>query len=174
MKNSSKIVLQGIAIGLFASWVKSLAEPPLQEIGEKYFPPTSEELELKGADVNGQPENMPPAVLSKQVYHCYTDKNLSKKDTLKSMKYIHYGLGAFIGIVYAKIFSQQKKSFPLQGLATGSAVWLATHGSTVPELGLQGKVKDMPKSWWVWEYGSHLVFGVALEKSYKLIKKIIK
>ncbi|MDN5626852.1 MAG: hypothetical protein L0G16_02625 [Weeksellaceae bacterium] len=47
MNTLAKDLIKGVAVGLFASWIKSLAEPPLQKIGEKKFPPTPQELEIK-------------------------------------------------------------------------------------------------------------------------------
>ena len=46
MNKSTQNIMKGIAAGLFASWVKSLVEPPLQRWGEKKYPPTAEELQL--------------------------------------------------------------------------------------------------------------------------------
>ncbi|WP_028295653.1 DUF1440 domain-containing protein [Olivibacter sitiensis] len=174
MNTRTKDIVKGIAVGLIASWIKSLAEPPLQDLGERYFPPKPNQLKLKGADVNRQPENMPPSVLAKKVYHASTGKELSKKDTLKAMKFIHYTLGTVIAITYVSLVNRHKQLKIEEGLTAGAAVWAATHGSVVPALGLQGKVKAMPKSWWVWEFGSHLVFGVAMEQGRKLANKIIK
>jgi len=66
MNTITKNLIKGVAVGLIASFVKSLAEPPLQKIGEKQFPPKEDELKLRGADVTHQPENMPPAVWLKK------------------------------------------------------------------------------------------------------------
>jgi len=165
----SKNIAIGLAEGLFASWIKSLAEPPLQHFGERTFPPSANQLALKGADANGHPENMPPSVLAQKAYYTATGKTLAAKDTLQAMKVIHYTMGAAIGVVYVTMLNRNKKLLVDKGLLAGAAVWAATHGTTVPALGLQGQVKDMPKSWWVWEFGSHLIFGLALEQSRRLL-----
>ncbi|PUZ30210.1 Uncharacterized membrane protein YagU, involved in acid resistance, DUF1440 family [Chitinophaga costaii] len=172
MNNLTKDIIKGVAAGLFASWIKSIAEPPLQRVGEKYFPPKAGQLSLKGADVLHQPENMPPSILAKKVYHATTGKELSKQQALTSMKVIHYALGTVIGLTYVRLVNRHEKLKIEAGLTAGAAVWAATHGSVVPALGLQGKVKEMPSAWWVWEFGSHLVFGVAMEQSRQLLNKI--
>ena len=162
-------ILKGMAVGLIASFIKSLAEPPLQKLGEKMFPPESHELGLRGADVTGHPQNMPPAVLAQKVYYDTTHQTLSEEDTLHAMKVIHYALGSVIGISYVLLAGRNKRFRMGEGIAAGVAVWALTHGSSVPMLGLQAKVSEMPSSWWVWEFGSHIIFGVGMEQSRKVL-----
>lgn len=172
MNTLSQNILKGIAVGLIASFIKSLAEPPLQKLGEKVFPPEPYELKLRGADVTGRPQNMPPAILAKKVYADATQETLSEEDTLTAMKGIHYALGAVIGVSYVLLVSRNRRFSMGEGVVAGAAVWAFTHGSTVPMLGLQAKVADMPASWWVWEFGSHLVFGAGMEQSRKVLNKV--
>jgi len=172
MNSLSKNILKGIAVGLFASWIKSIAEPPLQKIGEKLFPPSDDELRLKGADVTGHPENMPPAILAGKMYRTVTGNEISAGKRIKAMPYIHYTLGAAIGVVYLDMVNKYPNLKIEQGFTAGTVVWALTHGSAVPALQLQGKVSQMPKLWWVWEFGSHLVFGVAMEQGRKMINRM--
>ncbi|MFT4203795.1 MAG: DUF1440 domain-containing protein [Chitinophagaceae bacterium] len=168
MKYGKEIAV-GIAGGLFASWVKALVEPPLQEAGEKYFPPSNIEIAQYGADVSNHPEKMPPAVMADDVYNFFTKKELSDRQKVRSLKAIHYVFGALVGVGYVIAAKKSKKVTVGEGVAAGAAVWCVTHGSTLPALGLQGPVKKMPKSWYLWELGSHLIFGGALEASRKLL-----
>lgn len=170
---TGKILLAGIAAGLVASLIKSIAEPPLQKLGLDYFPATEDELEIKGADIEGHPENMPPAVLSKKITAAINGEELSDERAEKTLPYIHYGLGTVIGITYAFARNENKNVGLWAGFPAGFAVFALTHGTAVPALNLQGKVKQMPKSWWLWELGSHLLFGFALEQSTKIFKKIL-
>lgn len=172
MNTLTKTLIKGIAAGLLASWIKSLAEPPLQKLGEKEFPPTSDELKLRGADVSRQPENMPPAILAQKVYYNITHKPLSSEKTLQSMKIIHYTLGTLIGVGYVFAAHKNKNLTSGEGILAGAGVWMLTHGSVVPALQLQGKVSEMPKSWWVWEFGSHIIFGIGMEQSRKWMNKM--
>lgn len=169
MNTITKNLIKGVAIGLIASFIKSLAEPPLQKIGETLLPPEDDELKLRGADVTRQPENMPPAVFAKEMYRKIAHTELSYSGTLKSMKIIHYTLGTLIGVSYIFMTEKNKNFTAGQGIAAGITVWALTHGSTVPALKLQGKVSDMPKSWWIWEFGSHVVFGVSMEQMRKVL-----
>ena len=170
---TQKIILIGAAAGLFASWVKAMVEAPLQNIGLENFPASEEELEINGADIQGHPENMPPSVLAKEVYKEITGHQLRDAEAVKTMPFIHYGLGVLIGISYVFFRDKFKGVKVLQGIPAGAAAFALTHGSTVPALHLQGEVRNMPKSWWVWEFGSHLAFGFFLEQSTKFIKKLV-
>lgn len=174
MNTIKKNLAKGIAMGLIASFVKSLAETPLQKIGEREFPPSDNELKLPGADVTHQPENMPPAILAKEVYSKIAHKELSHTKTLQSMKIIHYTLGTLIGVCYVILAERNKHFRAGEGIVAGLTVWTLTHGSTVPALKLQGKVSEMPKFWWVWEFGSHIVFGVAMEQTRKALNYYCK
>lgn len=174
MNNFVKYFIGGATCGLIGAWVKTLVEPPLEKLGNEKFPPTQKQLRLKGADVVGHPENMPPAILAKRVSREVFHHQLSKEETLKIMPLIHYGIGKLTGIAYVNIARQVPWVTIGYGIPAGIVVWALSHGSTVPALGLQAPVKKMPKSWWVWEFGSHLVFGFAMEMSRRALVKYVK
>lgn len=170
---TQKIILVGIAAGLLSSWLKSLVEPPLERLGLEYFPAKEKELNLKGADLINHPENMPPAIMVKKVFHNLTGNILADSFAIKTMPYIHYTLGTFLALTYVLARSKDKKVSLLSGFPAGAAMFALTHGSLVPALGLQDDLKKMPKSWWVWEFGSHLFFGFFVEQSTKIFKKVL-
>lgn len=168
MKYGKEIAI-GIASGLFASWIKSLVEPPLQELGEKIWTPTPEQKLLYGADVNGHPENMPPAVLIAETKALVSKKPMTKSQRIASLKIVHYLFGAAIGVGYAIAAKKSKAVSTGEGIPAGIAVWTLTHGTTLPAMGMQGKVRQMPKAWHIWEFGSHIIFGGALEACRKIL-----
>lgn len=170
---TQKIILVGIATGLLASWLKSLVEPPLEQLGLQYFPASKEELELKGADLINHPENMPPAIMLKKIFCDLTGNHLKDSAAIKMMPYIHYTLGISLAMTYVFARNRDKKIGVLNGFPAGAVMFALTHGSLVPALDLQDNLKKMPKSWWVWEFGSHLLFGFFVEQSTKLFKKFI-
>ncbi|MGI9526008.1 MAG: DUF1440 domain-containing protein [Weeksellaceae bacterium] len=167
-----KAIAVGAIGGAIASWIKAKVEPPLQDFGEEMFPPSYAQLELQGADVKNQPENMPPSVLANKVYKAYSGKELTEEQKINSLSYIHYGMGMAIGVTYVILTNKEKQIAFDGGITAGALIWSLTHGSMLPALGLQGKVKDMPVSWWFWEFGSHLAFGVALEQSRRILNKV--
>ncbi len=172
MNKLTKNILIGVAAGLAASWIKSKAEPQLQEIGEKIFPPRADQLSLEGADIKRQPENMPSAVLANSVYEEVTGKPLSRKAKIKAMKCMYYTAGAGIGVMYVSAANPIKILRKDNGAAAGAFIWGLTQGVILPNSSWQNKVRKMPKSWWVWQLGSHLVYGVALEQSRKILSGI--
>ncbi len=156
-------VAVGVVAGATASWVKSVSEPPLQRLGERLFPPTLDQKALLGADVTGRPERMPPAVLIRRLSRWTGGRGIDEGRSTELMPAIHYGFGMGFGVAYSLLGQRRPEATMAVGVPAGALLWLATHGSTVPAVGLQASPGAMPRSWWVWELGSHLVFGAALE-----------
>lgn len=174
MNTFTKSILIGAAAGLAATLIKSKTEAPLQEIGEKAFPPEPHQLNLAGADIRRQPENMPCALVASNIYEEVTGKPLSRSAKVKSLKLVRYSVGAGIGIVYVALANPIKVFRGNQGATAGVMVWALSHGSLLPKMKLQKHPSEMPDSWWIWEFGSHVIFGVALEQSRKLLSKVFK
>lgn len=163
--NSSvwKGAVAGLVAGLVASWVKSKVEPPLQKIGEKIFPPSASQKRLRGADVTGHSLNMPPAILAREVAEKISGRKLDAQATQEAMTGIHYIFGTTLGIGYGIAAEELFEITIGSGIPIGAAMWAGTHGSVVPALGLQDAPEEMPAAWYVWEFGSHLVFGLTVE-----------
>lgn len=170
---TSKFIIIGLGAGLISSWLKALVEPPLEKMGQKLFPPTEAEKNLKGADLLNHPENMPPAILLQNISSNLYQKKINEKKAVKLMPYIHYSLGTGLAFAYLYAREENKKFAFWCGFPAGATMFAATHGSVIPFLKLQAPLYKMPKSWWVWEFGSHLLFGFFLEKSITTLKKII-
>lgn len=158
-----KGAVAGLVAGLVGSWVKSKIEPPLQKIGEKILPPNPAQKNLRGADVTGHPLNMPPAILYREVAEKLTGRMPDAQSTGEAMKDIHYLFGTTLGIGYGIVAEEILDVTVGAGVPIGAAMWAGTHGSTLPALGLQDAPEEMPASWYVWEFGSHLVFGLTVE-----------
>lgn len=174
MNNLTKNILIGVAAGLAATWIKSRVEAPLQEVGEKVFPPKPHQLNLQGADIRRQPENMPCAIVANNIYENITGESLSRKAKIRAMKLVRYTVGAGIGVIYVSLANPLKVLRLDSGTTAGAAVWGLSHGSLLPKMGLQENVDEMPDSWWVWEFGSHIIFGIALKQSRRLLTKIFR
>ena len=156
-----KGALAGLAGGLVGTFVKSQAEPLLQKLGEDLFPPSHREKEQPGADVTGHPDRMPPATMAQEV----TDEagvTLSRDQKLTAQEGIHWAFGTTAGVAYgvAAEFTAAEAGL---GVPAAVALFGATHGTTLPALGLQADLDELPKAWWVWEFGSHLVYGLTVE-----------
>ena len=157
------VVAVGAVAGAAAAWAKSLTEPPLQRIGERLFPPRPGQKSMLGADVSDRPERMPPAVMIRRVVGSLTGWEVADERSTELMPFVHYGFGVGFGVAYTLLGERRPEVTMLMGVPAGFVLWLATHGSTLPAAGLQASPSALPRAWCVWELGSHLVFGAALE-----------
>ena len=156
-----KGALAGLAGGLAGTLVKSRAEPLLQTVGEQLFPPTRRETERPGADVTGHADRMPPANMARAAADA-AGVTLRRGEALDSQEAIHWAFGTTAGVAYgvAAELTDAEVGF---GVPAAVALFGATHGSALPALGLQARPGRLPTAWWVWEFGSHLVYGATVE-----------
>ena len=153
----------GAIVGVAASWVKALTEPPLQAAAERLLPPSpAEKLEV-GADPTGHPENMPPAVLADRAVMALYRHGLSGPERLRVQRVIHYGTGAGLGVAYWAVATRWPAARRGRGALAGLAIYAGTHGSVLPALGIQLPPWRLAPAAVVWESTSHLLFGAALE-----------
>lgn len=156
-----KGAVAGLAGGLVGTVVKSQVEPVLQDLGERLFPPSHAEKEHPGADVQGHPDRMPPSKLAQEA----TDEagvTLSRDEKLEAQDAIHWAFGTAAGVAYG-VLAEVADAEVGFGLPASVALFTGTHGTTLPALGLQADVDQLPRAWWVWELGSHLVYGVTVD-----------
>lgn len=164
-----KGAVAGLAGGLVGTWVKSKAEPVLQEIGETLYPPTHAEKQLPGADVEGHPERMPPSIMAQAA----TDKVLSRDERLTAQTGIHWTFGTSAGVAYG-VLAEVSDAEVGYGLPAAAALFAGTHASTLPTLGLQASPARLPTAWWVWELGSHLVYGVTVDLVRRGVRRALR
>ena len=167
-----KGAVAGLAGGLVGTWVKSKAEPVLQEVGETLYPPTLAQRARLGADVKNHPERMPPAELAQDVTDAF-DVTLSRDQTLTAQGGIHWAFGTSAGVAYGVLAEVSGAEVGL-GVPAAAALFAGTHGSTLPALGLQASPARMPTAWWVWELGSHLVYGVTVDLVRRGVRRALR
>ncbi len=160
-----KGAVSGLVAGFAGSYVKAAAEPPLQRLGERLFPPAHGEKLQRGADPTGHPERMPPA----EMIRAATPVPLDRSEVLAAQQVAHYVFGSAVGVAYGMLAETAPVGAGL-GVPAGAALWAATHGSVVPALGFQADLDDLPEAWWVWEFGSHLTFGLAVE----IVRRVVR
>lgn len=147
-----KGAVAGLVAGLVGSWVKSKVEPPLQKFGEKILP----QKDLRGT-------NVPPATFAGEISENLPRRIPDTKTTEESMTDINYLFGTTLGIGYGIVAEEILDVTVGAGVPIGAAMWAGTHVSTLPALELQDASEEMPASWHVWEFGSHLVYGLTVE-----------
>jgi putative membrane protein len=152
----------GAAAGLAASWVKSQAEPVLQRMAEAVVPPTPAEKGRPAADP-GNTAVMPPALVVDRAEKALTGRPASSEEKKALTPVLHYAMGTALGVGYALATRRTDRAAVGFGTAAGAVAFLATHATTLPAAGVQTPPQRLPAAWWVWEGGSHLLFGATLE-----------
>lgn len=170
-------VAQGLAAGWAAMKVKGQAEATLQPLGERWFPPEPGQKELLGADPAGHGTRMPPSTMyvrlaAQRGVHLDADDPGDAEAIEAGAVWFHRA----IGLGYPVIYSLLSRRFPFvtTGLGSGGALvlFLGTHASTVPAAGLQAPLRELPKAWWVWEGGSHLLYGMTTDLSLRVLRRV--
>ena len=156
-----KGALAGLVGGVVGTFVKSQAEPILQDLGERWFPPTHAQKERPGADVQGHPDRMPPSYMAQGATDL-VDVTLSRDEKLEAQNAIHWAFGTSAGVAYG-VLAEMTDAEAGFGIPAAAALFAATHGTALPAAGLQASPRDMPTAWWVWEFGSHLVYGLTVD-----------
>jgi putative membrane protein len=156
-------VAMGAAVGIAASWVKSLSEPRLQQLFERLVQPTPIEKELVGADPTGHPERMPPAEVADRLARRVSGHGLSRQQRVSVLNPLHYMFGAALGAAYVYAARQWPAVTRDLGIPAGLTIYGATHASALPILRIQEPPWRLPLAAVLWEGSSHLVFGLALE-----------
>jgi putative membrane protein len=154
---------KGVIVGLAASWVKALSEPPLQAAAERILPPSEAQKQEVGADPTGRPENMPPAVAVGRTAAGLGHGELTDRQRVRAQQVIHYGFGAGLGVAYTAGAGRLAVVGRGRGALAGLAIYAGTHGSVLPALGIQRPPWRLAPAAVLWESTSHVVFGAALE-----------
>lgn len=158
-----RTVIIGAAVGVAASWVKSLSEQRLQEPFERLVQPTAAEKELVGADPAGHPERMPPAQIADVLSRRLRGHGLSQHQRVSVLNPVHYTFGAALGVAYVAAAQRWPAVTRDLGVPAGLAIYGSTHASVLPVLRIQEPPWNLPASAVLWESTSHVLFGLALE-----------
>jgi uncharacterized membrane protein YagU involved in acid resistance len=152
-----------VLAGLVAAALKAFSEPRLQAAAERLLPPSPAQKQAVGADPSGRPENMPPAVLVERTTIALGHERLSASQRLRVQNTIHYAFGAGAGVAYFAAARRWPAVSRGRGALAGFALYAATHGSLLPTLAIQPWPWQLAPAAVVWESGSHVLFGIALE-----------
>lgn len=167
-----RVVATGLAASALGTVVKTKAEQVLQPIGEKVFPPAdAEKIEL-GADPAGHPENMPPSEVADRVQHAATGNELTDEQRQKVSGPLHWAMGVGGGLTYAVVAHRCPRARAGFGSLFGVVLFAVTHGSTLPAAGVQHPVTELPKAWWIWEGGSHIVYAVTVDTVIRVLDRV--
>jgi putative membrane protein len=165
----SRDAVDGVLVGVLASWVKAFTEPRLQVFAERLLPPSIAQKQEVGADPGGHPENMPPAVVVGRVARALGHAELTDGQRVRAQRVIHYSFGAGLGVAYTATANRCTAVSPGAGALAGLAIYAGTHGSMLPALGIQRPPWRLAPAAVAWEATSHLLFGAALEGARRVL-----
>jgi uncharacterized membrane protein YagU involved in acid resistance len=172
-KTLAAAALIGAAASIPASKFKGITEGPLQRAAEALWPPTKQEKRLVGADPTGHLDNMPPAVMADRAARRLGRGPLDTPTKLRVQNVVHYSFGVLCGASYGAL----AEAFPIAtagaGMAAGAGLYAASHGTALPLLRIQEPPWRLPRAAFVWEFTSHLLFGLALEVGRRSASRVL-
>ena len=139
MSNLSKGVIAGLVGGVVDSGLKALAEKP--------FPPRPES------------KDSPPVVLAQKV----VGHKLSRREQGVAENAVHWSFGTLTGGVYGALVELEPRAAAGLGVPFGAALWVSTHETVVPALGLDAPPSQLPLRRQANELVTHLFYGLSLE-----------
>lgn len=158
-----RATLVGVAAGISASFVMNQFQAALGSLpkngdsdsdeGEKSKPTT-----VKAADV---------------VSGAVTGKPVSNEMRGVAGAAVHYGFGALLGGLYGAVGAVEPGLRAGFGTAYGAAAALVADEAMVPAMGLSPPPQETPASSHAYGMVSHLVFGIALEGSRRVIEALV-
>lgn len=86
---------------------------------------------------------------------------------------LHYGFGAALGAAYAVAGRERPRVRAGYGIVFGGAVSILADEMLVPAAGLSPPPTEAPPSSHFYGFVSHLVFGAALEGSFRIIRSAV-
>jgi uncharacterized membrane protein YagU involved in acid resistance len=155
--------VDGALAGLVAAGFKAFSEQRLQVATERILPPSPTQKQAVGADPTGRPENMPPAVIVGRSAVALGHEPLTISQRLRLQRTIHYAFGAVAGVAYFAAARRWSIVSRGGGAVAGLVLYAATHGTLLPALTIQPWPWQLAPATVVWEAGSHVLFGGALE-----------
>ncbi len=178
---SSKI-LTDVAVGLAAGWVgaqvKAKAESALQPWGERVLPPEPGQKELDGADPEGHGDRMPPSLLHRKLVAARRGQAaadaLDDDEVEAGAQWFHRLMAYGYPVAYAVLTRRVPLARAGGGAVGGAVLFAAFHGSALPAMGVQAPVAQLPRAWWVWEGGSHVAYGVAVDVVVDLLRRVTR
>ncbi len=176
--STARIVLdiaQGLVAGYAAKQVKAQAEATLQPLGERWFPPEPGQKELLGADPAGHLDRMPPTNMYLRVAPLLgrdLQRGRDDEQIAAGAEWFHRAMAFGYPVVYSLLTRRVPAARAGLGSVGALALFASTHLTAVPAAGLQAPVSQLGKSWWVWEAGSHVLFGITAEVTLRVLRRI--
>lgn len=163
MNADLKHVLRGAAIGIMAGLAASLAMNGFQSLWSA----------ASGGSGSGDRDGSEPSTVkaAERVSETVLGQPLPDEAKPTAGEAVHYGFGALLGGLYGAIGEVVPAVRTGFGTGYGAAVALTADELLVPALGLSPGPRQVPWSSHLYGFVSHLVFGLSLEGSRRLIAR---
>ena len=150
--------LDRVVRGVICGGIAGLAGGAAKLLGEVVFPPRAP----------GEP--IPPAVAVSRLLELFSGSPLLHDRQLLAVQLVHwlfsFGAGALYGAL-AELFPRVSWA---RGAAFGVVLWLATHETLLPWLGLSLPWSQLPFREHLSELCTHVLFGLAVEAVRRLLR----
>ena len=149
--------LTGAVAGLGAAFVMNCFQIAWGKASEKLSP------EREGGDSDEDAEEPATVKAVEKFQGMVSGRPLPKGERQLAGNLLHYGFGAFLGVVYVLGSRRAPGLRTGFGTAYGGAVSLIADEALIPAAGLSPKPNEVPPSSHFYGFVSHFVFGAALE-----------
>jgi len=184
-------LMKGLAAGMIGGLVAAVVMNQFQKLVGKLIASDGSEERSHGAQSlqQGSPEHGIGRELSKQgkddpdddaaerlanaISVALSDRELSEHEKKIWGTAFHYGYGISMGAVYGAAVEVLPKSALGTGLPYGTLIWLGADEGVVPLLGLSKKPSEYPLSIHAYALASHLVYGLALEGTRRVVRSAL-
>lgn len=151
-----KATSRTIASGILAGFIGGIAGSGVKLIGEKIYPPRTEGQEA------------PPAVLAEKL----AGHPLSTEKKTVATQAFHWTTGSLTGAFYGGVAEVAPVVTIGYGVAFGLVVFLFTHETTLPLLGLDKSPFQQPAREQTSELITHSLYGIGTEVVRRAIRKL--
>lgn len=164
----TRVLLDGVLAAIVATTVKSRAEGALQPLAERIFPPSIPEEARLGADPSEHPDRMPPTQVVDRATAA-TGADVGEDERTQGAAALHWSMGVGAGVVYAVLAQRWPRVRSGGGALAGLVLYAATHATLLPAMGLAAPLQKQPQAALVWEPGSHIAYGIALDSALRAL-----
>lgn len=156
--------------GLVASWTMNQFQNLWSQASEA-IGPSQERSRSNGRQQQQQSGENATVKLAELISEKVAGKRLRGSQKQKAGALVHYGFGTAVGAVYGATAEFVPQVTSDWGLPYGAAVVVGADEVAVPALGLSKAPREYPVSKHAYALASHLVYGVTLELTRRLIRE---
>lgn len=163
-------LLAGLVGGLVASWAMGQFQSMVPaETFKRLLGESDDE-----SDDSGEDGSEPATVkVAEAVSEGALGHELTGEEKAWAGPTVHYAFGTANGTVYGVLAEVEPRVTFGSGLAFGAFVWLVADEGAVPASGLSAPPWTYPPSTHVYSLASHLVFGLTLEATRRLVRRLL-